>query len=36
MGPWDKYAPVQTKMISEKSKVPWFTISVKEFKQKLR
>ena len=32
----DKYAPVQTKIISEKSKVPWFTKSVKEFKQKMR
>ena len=32
----DKYAPAQTKMISERSKVPWFTKSVKEFKQKTR
>ena len=32
----DKYAPVQTKMISERSKVPWFTKSVKEFKLKMR
>ena len=32
----DKCAPVQTKMISERSKVPWFTKSVKEFKQKMR
>ena len=32
----DKYAPVQTKMISERSKVPWFTKGVKEFKQKMR
>ena len=32
----DKYMPVQTKMISERSKVPWFTKSVKEFKQKMR
>ena len=31
-----KYAPVETKMISERSKVPWFTKSVKEFKQKMR
>ena len=27
----DKYAPVQTKMISERNKVPWFTKRVKEF-----
>ena len=32
----DTYVPVQTKMISERSKVPWFTKSVKEFKQKMR
>ena len=32
----DKYAPAQTKMISERSKVPWFIKSVKEFKQKMR
>ena len=32
----DKYAPAQTKMISERSKVPWFTKRVKEFKQKTR
>ena len=32
----DKYVPAQTKMISERSKVPWFTKSVKEFKQKMR
>ena len=32
----DKYVPVQTKMISERSKVPWFIKSVKEFKQKMR
>ena len=31
----DKYAPAQTKMISQRSKVPWFTKSVKEFKQKM-
>ena len=31
-----KYVPAQTKMISERSKVPWFTESVKEFKQKMR
>ena len=32
----DKYAPVQNKMISERSRVPWFTKSVKESKQKMR
>ena len=32
----DNYAPVQTRMISERSKVPWFTKEVKEFKQKMR
>ena len=32
----DKYAPVQTKMISERSKVPWFTKCVKKFKLKMR
>ena len=32
----DKYTPVQTKMISERSRVPWFTKSVKEFKQKMQ
>ena len=32
----DKYTPAQIKMISERSKVPWFTKSVKEFKQKMR
>ena len=32
----DKYAPAQTKMILERSKVPWFTKRVKEFKQKMR
>ena len=32
----DKYVPVQTKMISERNKVPWFTKRVKEFKQKMR
>ena len=32
---FDKYAPVQTKTILEKNKVPWFTKSVKEFKQKM-
>ena len=32
----DKYVPVQTKMISGRSKIPWFTKSVKEFKQKVR
>ena len=32
----DKYAPVQTKMISERSKVPWFTKCIKEFKLKIR
>ena len=32
----DKYAPLPTKMISERNKVPWFTKRVKEFKQKMR
>ena len=32
----DMYAPVQTKMISERNKVPWFTKSVKEVKLKMR